>query len=104
VNSALGSGVVFGESICEWFAVELTGVKGCKEVPEPCGQRDFAPVSSFAMERSSEHAGRRQWRGCLYEEVRQAAAKGQAVNALCQMTGLSRAGYYRWGLPAYHSG
>jgi putative transposase len=37
----------------------------------------------------------------LFEEVRQAAAKGQgqAVNALCQMTGLSRAGYYRWRLP-----
>jgi transposase InsO family protein len=29
--------------------------------------------------------------------VQQAAAK--AVNALCQMTGLSRAGYYRWRLP-----
>ena len=25
----------------------------------------------------------RQWRGCLFEEVRQAAAKGQAVRALC---------------------
>jgi hypothetical protein len=37
----------------------------------------------------------------LFEEVRQAAAKGQgqAVNALCQMTGLSRASYYRWRLP-----
>ncbi len=32
------------------------------------------------------------------EEIRQAAEKGQwqAVNALCQMTGLSRASYYRW--------
>lgn len=35
----------------------------------------------------------------MYEEIRQAAAKGEAVNALCQMTGLSRAGYYRWGVP-----
>jgi len=35
----------------------------------------------------------------LFEEVRQAAAKGEAVNALCQMTGISRAGYYRWGIP-----
>ena len=35
----------------------------------------------------------------MFEEVRQGAAKGQAVNALCQMTGLSRASYYRWGLP-----
>jgi transposase InsO family protein len=35
----------------------------------------------------------------LFEEVRQAAAKGEAVNALCQMTGVSRASYYRWGVP-----
>ena len=33
------------------------------------------------------------------EEVQQAAGKGQAVSALCQMTGLSRAGFYRWRLP-----
>jgi hypothetical protein len=26
-------------------------------------------------------------------------AKGEAVNALCQMTGISRAGYYRWRVP-----
>jgi len=32
----------------------------------------------------------------LFEEIRQAAEKGQAVSALCAMTGLSRAGYYRW--------
>lgn len=31
----------------------------------------------------------------MFEEVRQAAAKGQAVSALCQMTGLSRASYDR---------
>lgn len=35
----------------------------------------------------------------MFEEIRQATAKGQAVNALCQMTGLSRASYYRWGAP-----
>ena len=35
----------------------------------------------------------------MFEEVRQAAAKGEAVNALCQMTGISRASYYRWGVP-----
>lgn len=35
----------------------------------------------------------------MFEEIRQAAAKGEAVNALCQMTGISRAGYYRWGIP-----
>ena len=33
------------------------------------------------------------------EEIRQAAAKGQAVKALCQMTGLSRAGFYRSRTP-----
>jgi putative transposase len=35
----------------------------------------------------------------LFEEIQQAAAKGQAVNALCQMTGLSRAGFYRSRTP-----
>jgi putative transposase len=35
----------------------------------------------------------------LFEEVRQASAKGKAVRALCQMTGISRASYYRWGVP-----
>jgi putative transposase len=37
----------------------------------------------------------------LFEEVRQAAqaGEGQAVNALCQMTGISRASYYRWRVP-----
>jgi putative transposase len=37
----------------------------------------------------------------LFEEVRQAAqaGEGQAVNALCQMTGISRASYYRWRAP-----
>jgi putative transposase len=35
----------------------------------------------------------------LFEEIREAAAKGKAVNALCQMTGIGRASYYRWGIP-----
>jgi len=36
----------------------------------------------------------------MFEELRQAAAQGEAaVKALCQMTGLSRAGYYRWRAP-----
>jgi putative transposase len=35
----------------------------------------------------------------VFEEIEQAAAKGQAVNALCQMTGLSRAGFYRSRTP-----
>jgi putative transposase len=35
----------------------------------------------------------------LFEEIQQAATKGQAVNALCQMTGLSRTGFYRSRLP-----
>ncbi len=44
-------------------------------------------------------AGRRQWRGCLFEEIRQTAAAGKAVTALCAMTGLNRGGFYRWRLP-----
>ena len=35
----------------------------------------------------------------MFEEIDQAAEKGQAVNALCQMTGLSRAGFYRAQTP-----
>jgi putative transposase len=35
----------------------------------------------------------------LFKEIEQASAKGQAVNALCQMTGLNRAGFYRWRTP-----
>lgn len=35
----------------------------------------------------------------MFEEIHQAAGNGKAVNALCQMTGLNRAGYYRWRLP-----
>jgi putative transposase len=35
----------------------------------------------------------------VFEEIQQAARKGQAVNALCAMTGLSRAGFYRWRVP-----
>jgi transposase InsO family protein len=35
----------------------------------------------------------------LFAEIEQAAAKGEAVSALCQMTGVSRAGFYRWRLP-----
>jgi transposase InsO family protein len=37
----------------------------------------------------------------LFEEVRQASEgdKGQIVNARCQMTGISRASYYRWRVP-----
>jgi putative transposase len=35
----------------------------------------------------------------LFEEIRHAAKEGQAVIALCAMTGLNRAGYYRSRLP-----
>jgi putative transposase len=35
----------------------------------------------------------------LFEEIRGAAKEGKAVTALCVMTGLNRAGFYRWRLP-----
>jgi putative transposase len=35
----------------------------------------------------------------LFEEIRGAAKEGKAVTALCAMTGLNRAGYYRLRLP-----
>jgi transposase-like protein len=68
-----------------------------KDWPTHHGER-FLKKSLTAFQGSSP-TGRRQWRGCLFEEIRQAAAKGQAVNALCQMTGLNRAGFYRWRVP-----
>jgi len=61
-------------------------------------ENDFLKKGLAAFQGASP-AGRRQWRGCLFEEIHQAASKGPAVNALCQMTGLSRAGFYRWRLP-----
>jgi putative transposase len=35
----------------------------------------------------------------MFEEIRTAAKEGKAVTALCGMTGLNRAGYYRFRLP-----
>ena len=35
----------------------------------------------------------------MFEEIRGAAKEGKAVTALCAMTGLNRAGFYRWRLP-----
>jgi hypothetical protein len=49
-------------------------------------ENDFLKKGLAAFQGLSP-ASRRQWRGCLFEEIQQAAAKGQAVNALCQMTG-----------------
>ncbi len=70
---------------------------GAQNRPAHDGERFFK--KSLAAFQGSSPAGRRQWRGCLFEEIQQAAAKGQAVNALCQMTGISRAGFYRWRVP-----
>jgi transposase InsO family protein len=53
----------------------------------------------LAAFQGSSPASRRQWRGCLFEEVLAAEEKGQAVSVLCQMSGLSRAGFYRWRAP-----
>src|SRR5215472_4954356 len=77
------------------------GRAGAKDRPAHHGKRLLK--KSLAAFQGSSPAGRRQWRGCLFEEVQQAAAKGQAVNALCQMTGLSRAGFYRWRRPCQAS-
>ena len=49
---------------------------------------DFFEKSLAAFQGSSP-ASRRQWRGCLFAEIQQGAEKGQAVNALCQMTGMN---------------
>jgi DNA-directed RNA polymerase specialized sigma54-like protein len=67
-------------------------------------ERKIAPltVENDFFQKALQHfqglspAGRRQCRGCLFAEIQQAAPKDQAVNALCQMTGLNRAGFYRW--------
>ena len=67
---------------------------GTQDRPADDGER--FPKKNFTAFQGSSPASGRQWRGCLLEEIRQAAEKGQAVSALCAMTGLSRAGYYRW--------
>ncbi len=70
---------------------------GAENRPAHDGERLFKKsVNAF---QGLSPASRRQWRGCLFEEIQQAAAKGQAVNALCQMTGLSRASFYRVRTP-----
>jgi hypothetical protein len=55
---------------------------------------------SLAAFQGSSPTNRRQWRGCLLEEIGQAAAKGKAMSALCQITGLSRGSGVRYS----HSG
>src|SRR5215813_2366267 len=70
---------------------------GAKDWPTHDGERLLK--KSLAAFQGSSPASRRQWRGCLFEEVLEAAEEGQAVRALCQMTGLSRAGFYRWQAP-----
>ena len=71
---------------------------GAQDWPADDGERAFKKALQHL--RGSSPASRRQWRGCLFEEVQQGATKGQAVNALCEMTGLSRAGFCRWRIPA----
>jgi hypothetical protein len=46
-------------------------------------ENDF--LKSVRAFQGTSPASRGQGRGCLFEEVRQASAKGEAVNALCQM-------------------
>jgi transposase InsO family protein len=36
----------------------------------------------------------------VFEQIRQAGEQGEAVNTLCRISGLNRAGYYRWLAPA----
>jgi hypothetical protein len=71
---------------------------GAEDRPADHGER-FLKKNDVAAFRGASSASRRQWRGCLFEEVRQAAAKGHAARALCQMTGLNRACLYRSRLP-----
>jgi hypothetical protein len=56
------------------------------------GERFFK--KSLAAFQGLSPAGRGQWRGCLFEEIEQGATKGQAVNALCAMSGMNRASFY----------
>ena len=70
---------------------------GAVDRPTHDGERFFK--KSLAAFQGSTSAGHRQWRGCLFEEIQQAAEKSQAVSALCAMTGLSRASYYRGRRP-----
>ncbi len=77
----------------------LDDTRRIADLERPADDGERFPKKSLAAFQGSSPASRRQWRGCLLEEVGQATAKGKAVSALCQMTGLSWAGYYRWRLP-----
>src|SRR5688572_24434398 len=75
------------------------GRVGAQNRPADYGERFFK--KSLGAFQGSSSSSRHQWRGCVFNEIRQAAAEGQgeAVKALCAMTGLSRATYYRWRRP-----
>ena len=55
----------------------------------PADDGERFPKKTLAAFQGSSPASGRPWRGCLFDEIRQAAEQGQAVSALCALTGLS---------------
>src|SRR5437660_7243313 len=52
---------------------------------------------SLAAFQGTSAASRQQWQGRLFEQIEQAVKEtGAAVMELCQVAGVSRAGYYRF--------
>jgi hypothetical protein len=87
-----------GARICRhWMTLAALRTWSARSASSPW--RMIFKKKSLAAFQGSSSASRRQWRGCLFEEIQQGAAKGKAVSALCQMTGPHRAGFYRWRVP-----
>src|SRR3974377_1399427 len=62
-------------------------------------ENDFLKKNFTHFRGNTPPAGGVRGGGCVLKKTKKAAAKGKAVIALCQMTGLSRAGFYRSRLP-----
>jgi transposase-like protein len=62
------------------------------ELERKIGQLTVKSVDAF---QGASPASRRQWRGCLFGQVKEAAKAGGFVKSLCATTQMSRAGYYR---------
>jgi putative transposase len=74
----------------EWRA------KGEMAQDRTAGDGDRVPKKSLAAFQGASPDSRRQWQRRLYQQIRQAAKTGAAVNGLCQAAGVSRTGYYRF--------
>ena len=65
-----------------------------RKVGQQAMEIDF--LKSLAAFQGASPTTRRQWRCRIYQQIGEAAEAEAGVNRLCQIAGLSRAGYYRF--------